>query len=589
MPDALPETALTTYPDEVTTSGEGLPAHLASRGLAELLTELVERADELLGTQRRLDGLLEAVVAVGSDLSLPAVLKRLVEAACTLSGARYGALGVVGEGKDLSEFITVGIGDELRARIGALPRGRGVLGVLLDAPEPIRLRDLGEHPASVGFPPNHPPMRSFLGVPIRVRDVVFGNLYLTEKTGGEQFTEQDQDLVVALAAAAGVAVENARLFGEGERNQRWMSATAEITRVLTHDEDEAAALGLVVDRAVSCSGALRGAMLLVPDGASVAGLQDGDAAPLELTLAHMLGYPVGSVPSGIAVEVGSPHAAALTSGSPVVVADPRQLKGWLGPDDASVLLLPLGGGDVQGLLSLVLPSGALADTDVEVAASFARQAAVALALGRAQRDRERLAVLEDRDRIARDLHDLVIQRLFATGLSVQAVSGLIPNEDGRARLDKAVDDIDATIRDLRRAIFSLRSGLIQRGLRAAVAEELRTAAELLGFEPVLRIEGPVDALVPREIADDVVAVVREGLANVAKHARATRVSVLVETRGGDVTVEVVDDGVGVGKVTRSSGTANLRARAAGRGGTSVLEPGPERGTRLRWSVPLVSR
>ena len=583
--------AAATYAEGVSTSGGSEPSRLPTKGLAELLTELVGRADELLDTQRRLDGLLEAVVAVGSDLSLPAVLKRLIEAACTLSGARYGALGVVGEDKDLAEFITVGIDDALRERIGALPRGRGVLGVLLDQPEPIRLADLGEHAASVGFPPNHPPMHTFLGVPIRVRDNVFGNLYLTEKAGGEAFTEQDEDLVVALAAAAGVAVENARLFGEAQRNQRWLSATTEIARVLTHDEDEEAALALVVDRAVSCSGALRGAMLLVPDGASVALLADGDdAGPFELTVAHTLGYPAATIPAGIAVTPGSLHAAALTSGVPVVVSDPRQLEGWLGPDEASVLLLPLGGGDsVQGLLSLVLPPGGLPDPDVEVAATFARQAAVALALGRAQRDRERLAVLEDRDRIARDLHDLVIQRLFATGLNVQAVAGLVSHDDGRARLDKAVDDIDATIRDLRRAIFSLRSGLIQRGLRAAVADELRVAAEPLGFEPTLRIEGPVDALVPREIADDVVAVVREGLANVVKHAHAKGVTVLLETKDGAVVVEVVDDGVGIGDVTRASGTANLRVRAEGRGGTAVLEAAPDGGTRLRWSVPLVSR
>ena len=573
----------TTYADGVSTSGGDTPRP-AGRGLTDLLTELVGRADDLLDTQRRLDGLLDAVVAVGSDLSLPAVLKRLVEAACTLSGARYGALGVIGEGKDLAEFLTVGIDDDLRARIGPLPRGRGVLGVLLDQPEPMRLTDLGDHPASVGFPPNHPPMRTFLGVPIRVRDTVFGNLYLTEKAGGELFTEQDEDLVTALAAAAGVAVENARLFGEAQRNQRWLSATAEVTRVLARGEDEAAALALVVDRAVSCSGALRGALLLVPD--------DGvpPASPPVLTVAYVLGYPREGVPDTVTAEEGTALAAALSAAVPVTDDEPERIPGWLGPEDASVQYLPLhGGGTTQGVLSLVLPDVGATEAEVELAATFARQAAVALALGRAQRDRERLAVLEDRDRIARDLHDLVIQRLFATGLSVQAVAGMVNNDDGRGRLDKAVDDIDEAIRDLRRAIFSLRSGLIQRGLRAAVADELRTAAEALGFEPVLRIDGPVDALVPSDVADDVIAVVREALANVAKHAKATQASVLVEAGEGRVLVEVVDDGVGVGEVAHASGTANLQTRAEAREGTSVLEPGSEGGSRLRWSVPLVSR
>jgi signal transduction histidine kinase len=562
-----------------------LPPPPTGRRLADLLTELVDRAGELIDTQRRLDGLLDAVVAVGSDLSLPDVLGRLVEAACTLSGARYGALGVKGEGKDLVEFITVGINDELRATIGPLPHGRGVLGLLLDQPEPLRLPVLGEHPASVGFPPHHPPMRSFLGVPIRLRGNIFGNLYLTEKVGGADFTEEDEDLVVALAAAAGVAVENARLFGETERRQRWLSATAEVTAALTQGTDEDAALSLLTDRAVSCSGATQGALLLVAD-------EPSDGSPdLDLRVAHQLGHPAASIEETITVQVGSPLAGALASGLPQSVVDPQLLPESLrAPVGGVTLLLPLtGAGKVHGLLALASRQAGLPEPEIELAASFASQAALALALGRAQQDRQRIAVLEDRDRIARDLHDLVIQRLFATGLGLQGLTGWLSGEEGRRRLDRAVDDIDTTIRDLRRAIFSLRSGIAQLGLRAAISEELRTASATLGFEPQLRLDGPLDLAVPDDIGTDVVAVVREALANVARHAAASHVGVHVAIADSLVVVDVQDDGRGPDAGTRESGTANLRARAEARGGSFLLQGRPEGGTRLRWSVPLAAR
>ncbi|HXH58162.1 GAF domain-containing sensor histidine kinase [Iamia sp.] len=370
------------------------------------------------GADKRLERFLDAVLAIGSDLSLPVVLRRIVGAAAALADARYAALGVIGPDRRLAEFITVGADPDTVEAIGDPPEGRGILGLLIVEPRPIRLADLAEHPDSFGFPPGHPPMRSFLGVPVRVRGEAFGNLYLTEKAGGGDFTTEDEELVVALAAAAGVAVENARL-----------------------------------------------------------------------------------------------HA----------------------------------------------------------------------------RVRE-LAVVEDRERIARDLHDTVIQRLFATGMSLQAAGRLATDRpDLSGRLERAVEDLDATIRDVRSTIFALQEPTRGRGgVRSDVAALIRDAAGSLGFEPRLRFDGPVDAAVPEGIADHLLATLREALANVARHADASHAEVRVET-SDDVVLRVADDGAGIAEAPRPGGQGlrNMADRADALGGTLELHGGPEgQGTELVWRIPL---
>ncbi|MFV0309829.1 MAG: GAF domain-containing protein [Desertimonas sp.] len=364
--------------------------------------------------------LLDAVLVVASELELPAVLQRIIETAVDLVDARYGALGVLDEtGTRLAEFLTVGVDDEQRRRIGDPPEGHGILGHLIVDATPLRLPDLTAHPDSYGFPPGHPEMRSFLGVPLRVRDVVFGNLYLADKRSADAFTELDEELVVGLAGAAGVAIENARLT---------------------------------------------------------------------------------------------------------------------------------------------------------------------------KRVRD-LALAEDRERIARDLHDSVIQRLFATGMSLQSTQRLVSADPpaATARIVQAVDDLDVTIRDIRTAIF----GLEQRrptntGLRAALVATVREAAGALGFEPRLTLDGPIDTVVPAPIGADVLAVVREGLSNVARHARASEVTVEIAA-GRDVMVRVIDNGIGVGETPAAgNGLRNLQRRATRRHGDSLVSRRPQGGTCLEWRAPLTA-
>lgn len=363
------------------------------------------------GPQR--DALFDTILSIASDFSLPAVLQRIVEAARTLAGARYAALGVIGDDRSLSDFIPVGIDPETIAEIGHLPEGRGILGLLIVDPKPLRLRNLGDHPQSHGFPEHHPPMRSFLGVPIKVRDEVFGNLYLCEKRDAEEFTQEDEDLVVALASAAGLAIENVRLH---ERVQS-------------------------------------------------------------------------------------------------------------------------------------------------------------------------LAIIEERDRIARDLHDRVIQRLFATGMALQATARFTNQPELTTRVRQSVEEIDETIREIRNTIFALGSS-VRRGIRLDILSVTDDARRTLGFVPEVHLEGPVETMVPDETAEHLLAVLREALSNVARHAAASRVDVVVAA-GADLSLRVVDDGRGFTPGVGGRGLRNMEERAHALGGKfTVNTDAGDTGTVLEWRVPL---
>ena len=354
---------------------------------------------------------------IEADIELPSLLRHIVEEASALVGARYGALGVLNQSRTgLDEFVTTGLSASEELLIGARPVGRGVLGTLISEPEPLRLADLRSHPDSYGVPPNHPPMTSFLGVPVRLRDEVYGNLYLTEKRGANEFTEEDQYLAEALAIAAGIAIENHRLH--------------ERVRVMS--------------------------------------------------------------------------------------------------------------------------------------------------------------LIDDRDRIARDLHDRVIQRVYAVGMGLQEATRSSDLQQVLRRVDKSVDDLDATINDIRTSIYELGDDTMLGGLRHGVLELASDLAPLLGARAEVRFLGPIDSTVSQRTADHVLAVVREGLTNAGKHAGATRYAVLVKAKD-DLTLEVADDGVGfdVDHVTSGLGLANLRHRAQKLGGTFNVSSSPE-GTRLIWRVPLQS-
>ena len=553
---------------------------LAVAEFDQLLREVLRRVQGALDEQERLRLLLDAVVAMAADLSLDGVLARIVSIAGTLVDAQYAAMGVLdSSGDGLRTFIHHGMPDDQVAAIGELPAGHGLLGQIIVQPEPLRLHDIAAHPASYGFPAHHPPMSSFLGVPVRIRDQVFGNLYLTEKVGGIDFTEEDETIVVALAAAAGVAIENARLYEESERRQRWLSATAEITAELSGIGPEDDALQLIADRAREVADA---------DVAWVVAGQNSE----ELTL---------RVVSGVDVDIDVlrtlPMAHSLSrevadlrepTSVPDLAADPRSTRvsdvpGWppLGP----AVMVPLGG-DMSGVLALAwAPQNADAYRDIGLVlpASFAEQVSLALQLARSRRSQQRLALFEDRDRIGRDLHDLVIQRLFATGLALQGTARLVENEDVAARLERVVDELDDTIKDIRRTIFSLGALESSDDLQSEMTRVVERSGTAMKLRPTLRFDGPVRSITDPELIADLLAVLSEALTNVTRHASASAVSVLLSVTK-DVVLTVSDDGVGLPDSVAESGLANMRQRALRHGGSLEVSQPADGGTVVRWQV-----
>lgn len=550
--------------------------------LDDLLTELQGRLDAVRNTRDSVHALLDAVVSIGRELDLETVLRRIVEAATTLVDARYGALGVIGEDGQLAQFVPVGITEEEIAAIEHWPHGRGLLGLLIKEPQTLRLPDIRDHPESYGFPEGHPPMRSFLGTPIRVRDEVFGNLYLTEKTDGRDFDEQDETIVDALATAAGVAIENARLYDETRQREVWLEASSELTRTLLSGSEPSEAMALMAARAQEMAQALVAAIAVPAEepGMLVVAAVSGSGYE-ELT---GLGLPVDGTLAGSVYTSGETRAIGDFRGdpseAPLVSRLPR------GPR----LLVPLGEpGSVRGVLVVGKQRGhsPFSTGVVRLLGAFAGQAAVVLELAEVRREAERFGLIDDRARIARDLHDVVIQRLFATAMSLTGAARLVDGSQAADRIHSAVDDLDETIRQIRSTIFALqaRETATGGGLRYRIMEVTDAAGQQLGFTPALRMEGLLDTDVPRELADDVVAVVQEGLSNIVRHARASRVDVSAMV-SDQLMVRVIDNGVGVSSSGRRSGLANLEERATRRGGTCDVRPEPGGGTCLVWSVPL---
>jgi signal transduction histidine kinase len=550
--------------------------------LDDLLAELQVRLSTVVTTRDRVHSLLEAVVAVGAHLELDTVLHRIVEAAVTLVDARYGALGVIGEGGGLVAFVTVGLDEGEIAAIHHWPEGRGLLGELIVNPEPLRLPDMSAHPCSYGFPDGHPPMKTFLGVPIRIRDEVFGNLYLTEKKEGADFDEEDETILTALASAAGVAIENARLYDEARRQQRWLRASADITQRLLSGADAGEVLALVTRQALEISEADLVVLALPAGNRRRLVIEHGAGEGAEEAIGIVL--PVTGSVSGIVLDSGKPlHLEDFTNDKRVAPAAREHLQ--LGP----AVVFPLGApGNVRGILtagrrpgSLPLPPQA-----VEVLITFAAQAGVGLELAEHRKDSERFAVFEDRDRIARDLHDLVVQRLYATGMSLEGVSARIGDSDNGRRVSDAVDALDETIKEIRSAIFALHSRPApgEDGVRARILTVADEAADPLGFAPGLRMAGRLDQ-VPADAAEHLMGALREALSNAARHAHASKVEVTVEA-GQELILTVSDDGTGMQPTGRSSGLSNLAERALALGGTLRTSPAEGGGTTLSWRVPL---
>ncbi|WP_092627208.1 GAF domain-containing protein [Actinopolyspora mzabensis] len=552
-----------------------------SRELLRGAWELIERDS---GAGDRADVLLEAILAVSSELELDTTLRRIVQAATGVVGAKYGALGVLNpDGDGLAEFIYEGIDEETRHRIGELPRGRGLLGLLIDHPEPVRLTELSQHPQSVGFPTNHPRMRSFLGVPIRLRNEVFGNLYLTEKIGDDAFTEADETMVSALAAAAGIAVENARLYEQARLRQRWQEATSEIRAALLAASDPAEALDLIADRAHEISGA--DCTFLALPGEPDVPSEEVDRLTISVSAGAMgLGLvgreiPVSTSPCGAVFRERLPrHVSTLDLGAETASFGPA-------------LILPLRSSSetVSGVLVVARNPGATSfdSEQLRLVAGFTDQAALALRLADDQHRLRELEVLGDRDRIARDLHDHVIQRLFAIGLSLQNTQGRTTDFEVGQRLSTTTTELQQVVNDIRDTIFDLRNSTRHGSeLRTRLNEIVSESIAETGLEAKVHMSGPLSA-VPEELAEQAEAVIREALSNTVRHADASSVAVTVSVTD-ELTVTVVDDGSGIPAGVTRSGLDNLAQRARRVEGTMEATPLPGGGTRLSWSAPLPS-
>jgi len=553
--------------------------------LDDLIDQLVERAQGVKRAQGRLRALLRAIETVAGDLALEVVLRNVVEAACDLANARYGALGVIGHDGGLEQFIHVGIDEVTAARIGNLPQGKGLLGALISDPRPIRLRHMIDDERSTGFPPNHPPMDSFLGVPIHVRGDVYGNLYLADSAKGE-FSAEDEELVIALALAAGTAISNARLYHDSRVQQRWLEASVEIGAQMLSAAGEDP-LRLIARRAIDIADAdLVSLGLITPDGGSViVEVAFGDRSD------ELVGrrFALSATLAGRAIEQNTPILMVNASAGD---NPPSHLSSVV--DAGPIMVLPLRGtGQPRGVLSIVRVRGrqAFSSTDLAMAAGFAAHASVALELSDSRASEQKLVLLEDRDRIAMDLHDHVIQELFAIGLSLEGVAAQLGGPSSNVerlagRVRQSVEDIDRTIRRIRTSIFELRGNIVTStgGLRQRILEVSSELTTPLGFAPHVAFAGLVDMNLDEELMGDVVAVVRETLTNAAKHAHATSVVVDVVLTTEDLTVTVSDNGVGATGATRSSGTSNLRTRAEKRGGSFDMAPGPSGGTVVKWKV-----
>ncbi len=539
--------------------------------------------------------LLDAVISVSQNLRLREVLQRIVVIACELVDARYGALGVAGQDNRLVDVIFQGVDDEQRAAIGSSPTGKGLLGELIRHPTPLRLADVAEHPSASGFPPNHPPMRTFLGVPLLIRDEVFGNLYVTEKLGGGEFTDEDQQTLVALATAAGIAVDNARMYEWSQQRERWLAASNEITTALLGDAHPIDELRLVTERARSIANAPAAAIAL-PHAEDPTKLVFQVVDGLDPASQRLVGstIDVDSTASGIVYSSGKPllldqYGDAASNWQEEHTGAAPQLLQALG----SAAIVPLAAGDqTLGVLLLIKLRGEppFGEPDLELLRNFAAHAAIALQYAEARADQRRLAVFEERDRIAGDMQDLVIRRLFDIGLGLQGMATLVP-PDVRRKVSALVDDLDETIRNLRRSIFSWQDEVDPEPastLDDAVLHTATQAIDALGFEPRILLHSPLEAAVPQRMRSDILATLRESLSNVAKHAYATAVTVDLEIEAGQLTLSVVDNGIGIAESReRNSGLGNLGKRAQRWGGDFTVEPGDDGGTRLHWTVPLL--
>jgi signal transduction histidine kinase len=537
----------------------------------------------MAGLPDRKDKLIQAGLILSAELSLPTVLQRIVDLAAELTDARYGALGVIDSSERITEFITTGLTRRQVQALGPIPRGRGLLGALISEAKPIRVGSISRDPRSVGFPRHHPPMESFLGAPVMARGRVFGNIYLTEKRSVPEFTKEDEATLIVLAGQAGGAIANAVLYEESEARRRWLESLRTITAAVITGVEAAEILTMVADSARQLAGA---------DTATIVS-PDARAGELRISAAsgrhadELLGMrvPADRSVSGLVIRTREPIVFHNVT-EDARAYQPMVGLGEMGPS----IFIPLRARNrAFGTLAVARRVGEaeFSSDSLHLVETFADQAAVVIEYARAQRQLQRLAVMEDRERIATELHDGIIQSLFAVGMNLQAAASLA-DRTLQDRIEASVEEIDRSIRDLRNYIFGLRPGILADRLLAKAIEDL---SDDVGRRTGITMHRSLDPSAAAELSPrsaDVVQIVREALSNVSKHALAARCWIELEREAGAAVLTVRDDGRGfdMSRQGHGQGLGNLRDRAGRLGGSLRITSRPGEGTTLRFTLPV---
>jgi len=550
----------------------------------DYLSRMHEQLDELVADREQMGQLLQVAIEIGSDLELDATLDRIVVAALSMTGARYGALGVWAPDGTLASFLHSGMDPDTVRRVGHLPVGKGVLGALRDRSEPLRLTNLSEHPTAAGFPEDHPPMRAFLGMPIVIRGAVFGSLYVTDDRSERAFSEGDEVAVRALASAAAVAIDNARLFQRVRAAAKWTSASREITAALLAEDPHVRPLQLIVDSAAELTDAEQ-AIVLVPADPELP-----SAETETLVVAAATGLHADEVLGQEVPVEGSTTGEVFRTGDPMITERFRRpILAFTDVAERPAIVVPLRSEhQAVGVIAVARNSSAPPfDSEYsELVKDFADHAAIALTLATARRYARERSVLADRERIARDMHDQIIQRVFAVGLNLDGVVPRLRSPELAARVSQSVDELQAVVDDIRRTIFDLQHPLAGgRNFAQRIRDAIARIGDNCDEAITLQVTGPM-SVVSEELADHAEAVVVEALSNALRHSGAAIITVKISI-ADELLVEVIDDGCGIPSGNqRRSGLANMVQRAQELGGQCTISSQPTGGTAVRWSAPL---
>ncbi|ANR90592.1 histidine kinase [Mycobacterium avium subsp. avium 11-4751] len=545
------------------------------------------RFDELAAARDQTEKLLRVIAEIGAGLDLDATLHRIISAARELTSAPYGALAVRDRHANLISFVHEGMDAETVRRIGHHPVGKGLLSLsLLDTPA-LRMDDLTAHPAAAGFPEHHPAMRAFLAVPITIRGAVFGNLYLTHVDEARVFSDADEMAARALAFAAAVAIDNAQVFERERMSVKWIEASREITTaLLSRTEPHRRPMQLIAERACALTDAEQ-AIVLVPADPGEPGNPEVDT----LVASAAVGLPAADVLGQRVPVRGSTSGAVFKSGEPLITDEFRYpIQAFTDAGRRPAIVMPLRARDeVVGVIAIArgTEQPPFDESYLDLVRDFATHAAIALVLAAAREDARQLAVLAERERIAHDLHDHVIQRLFAAGMDLQGTLARARSPEVADRLNRTLDDLQTIIEEIRTTIFALRSPAAVAGdFRHRIQRVIAELTENRDLVTTVRMDGPMTA-VGAELAEHAEAVTVEAVSNAVRHSGASRLTVQIGV-ADMFTLDVIDNGRGIASGnTRRSGLANMTRRAEQLGGSCEISSPPGGGTRVHWTAPLL--